>query len=72
MLIYNIKYIIGNEIKIIDNENYPSIYRYIEYNDKVIKYPNVDLLFHIVSDFEVIFDAMRVKKQFKLLISYVL
>jgi DNA-directed RNA polymerase len=64
-VIENIKHTLGNAVNFVDNENDISKPKYIEYileQDKIIKYPNVDLLFEDVADFNVIFDALKNKK----------
>lgn len=61
-VIDNMKYVLGDQLKFVDNAIDPSKSKYIIYNDKEYKYPDVNLLFKDVSDFNVIFDAMKNKK----------
>lgn len=61
-IIDHMKLSLGNQIKFVDNKDNPTKAKYIIYNDKEYKYPDVDLLFKDVSDFDVIFDAMKNKK----------
>lgn len=58
----NIKTTLGKEIEFIDNSEDLSQPKKIIYKEKTYPYPNVDLLFKDVSDFNVIFDALKNKK----------
>jgi len=61
-VIENMKLTLGKQMEFVDNVDDPTKSKYIIYNDKEYKYPDVNLLFKDVSDFNLIFDAMKNKK----------